>query len=76
LTNTVIIELDVQDAQELAFTAGKQASRIDWVLENTPPKPSQIADLDLRAKRLTRATNIIKIALTERVLNNVVNLKA
>jgi hypothetical protein len=67
----VTIELDVQQAQELASTARTTIKKIDWVLENTPPKkPGQAADLDARAKILTLAANTIEAALHARALEN------
>jgi hypothetical protein len=68
----ITIELEVEDAQELASSAERLSSNIDWVLENKPPKQSQIAAMDLRSKQLIRAATTIKIYLNDRALANTV----
>jgi hypothetical protein len=68
---TITIELEVMAAQELLSTARTTVKKIDWVLENTPPKkPGQAADLDNRAKVLTLTANIIEAVLHKRALEN------
>jgi hypothetical protein len=67
----ITIELEVEQAQELASTVRTTVKKIDWVLENTPPKkPGQAKDLDARAKLLTLAANTIEEALNARALAN------
>jgi hypothetical protein len=66
--DTITIELDVAIAQELASTALTTAGKIDWVLENRPPKKAQVDALDLRAKLLTVAATLINTKLNERAL--------
>jgi hypothetical protein len=74
----VNLEVDVEVAQELASTIRTVVKKIDWVLENTPPKkPGQAADLDARAKLLTQTAAYIESILHQRALANanVINLK-
>jgi hypothetical protein len=71
---TIIIELDIVQAQELASVARGKAKGIDWVLENKPPVPKKAAELDERAKILTQAATTIETALHQRALGNVVPL--
>jgi hypothetical protein len=74
----IAIEFDVEAAQELASTVRTVVRKIDYVLENTPPKkPGQAVDLDARAKLLTQIAANIEAALHHRALANanIVNLK-
>jgi hypothetical protein len=69
------VELEVEQYQELLFTARKKANDIDWVLENRyPTKPGQAKLLDDRAKMLTITAMLIEKALNERALTNVVKI--
>ena len=68
----ITIELEVEDAQELASSAERLSNNIDWVLENKPPKQSQSVAMDLRSKQLIRAATTIKIYLNDRALANTV----
>lgn len=70
----ITVEMEIEDAQELASTAETMVNRIDWTLENRPPKASQQASMDMRAKQLTRAANAIKKALSERAKENVIRM--
>lgn len=69
-TNKITIELTIEAAQELASTASTTANKIDWVLENRPPKKAQAAVLDERAKLLTKTATLIETALHKRALEN------
>lgn len=72
---TITIELEVAHAQELASTARTTIKKIDWVLENKPPrKQTDVIGLDLRAKILTLAATKIETALHQRALSNVVKI--
>lgn len=66
----VTVELDIEDAQEIANYMEKKASQIDWILDNRPPAKNKIAELDASAKRLVRVSAIIKKALHSRALEN------
>jgi hypothetical protein len=70
----VTIELDVDIAQELASSTETTVSKMDWVLENKSPRNA--ADLDERAKKLTKAATAIKTALHARAKANVVKIGA
>jgi hypothetical protein len=75
--NKISIEFDIEVAQELAFTCGTTAIKIDWVLENSPPKASQAKAMDERAKILTKTATLIEKALSDRAKindNNVVKM--
>jgi hypothetical protein len=69
-TNKVTIELTVEALQELASTANTTVRKIDWVLENKPPKKAQAEAMDARAKLLQKTANIIEKALNDRALAN------
>jgi hypothetical protein len=66
MPNTITVELTVNDAHECASSLRATINRIDWLLENNPPKKKgEVEKLDKRAKTLTIiATNI------EEKLNN------
>lgn len=64
------IEMEVYDFQEISSTLKTTARRIDWVLENKPPKrPGEAEALDTRAKHLTLISTLIDTELNKRVLN-------
>ena len=68
---TVIIDLSVEDAQECASTLRSTIKRIDWVLENNPPRKAGEAErMDERAKTLTIIANHIEEKLHERALKH------
>jgi hypothetical protein len=69
------IELSIDALQELASTARTTARKIDWVLENRPPKEKDAKDLDERAKLLMKTAAIIEKALNARALENVVPME-
>jgi hypothetical protein len=65
----VMIELQVDDAQEVASTLRTTVKKIDWVLENNPPRRSGDAErLDERAKTLTIVAEHIETILHQRAL--------
>ena len=61
------LEFEVVDAKECASTLRSTVKRIDWVLENNPPrnprKPNEAELLDVRAKHLTLIATMIEMAL-------------
>jgi hypothetical protein len=64
-----MLEVDVEDAQELARTLRTLVRRIDWTLENNPPKKeTDKVDLDARAKQLTIIASDVEAALHKRAL--------
>jgi hypothetical protein len=69
--NTVKIELDVKDAQELLAYLEKQESKLYWVLENRDPGNKK---LEIIAKNLKKFASPIKRALNERAKVNVVTI--
>jgi hypothetical protein len=70
----VMIELQVDDAQEVASTIRTVVSKIDWVLENNPPrKPGDAERLDMRAKTLTIVAEHIETTLHQRALSEANN---
>jgi hypothetical protein len=69
-TNKITIELSVEALQELASTCNTTVRKIDWVLENRPPKKAQAVAMDERAKLLQKTANIIEKVLNDRALAN------
>lgn len=70
-TEKISIEFKIEDAQQLAYYFRQQAGKIDWVLENTPPKnPAKVKVLDDKAKWLVVTATLIEKALHARALNN------
>jgi hypothetical protein len=71
-TNTKIkIELEVSDVQEMLSTIETTMGKIQWVIENNPPrKPNQLQLLQLRLLQLTRTSVILKRDLNARALEN------
>jgi|GEM_PF-3425653 hypothetical protein len=72
----VTIEFEIAQAQEVASTIRTTVKKIDFVLDNPPPKmkPGQLSDLDVRAKILTVAAQTIEDKLHARALANVVKI--
>jgi len=65
------IELEVIDAQEIASTLNSTVKKIDWVLENNPPrKVDEVKRLDVRGQRLTLIATLIETLLYEQVKGN------
>jgi hypothetical protein len=59
------IDMQDDDAVEVAKSLRTMVKRIDWVLDRSPPtKPGQVEAMDLRAKQLTRAAQAIEDALS------------
>jgi hypothetical protein len=59
------IEMQDDDAIEVAKSLRTMVKKIDWVLDRSPPKkPGEAEALDLRAKQLTRAAQAIEDALS------------
>jgi hypothetical protein len=66
---TVNVELTIGEAQELESTLRIMVKKIDWILENNPPKKAGEADkMDTRAKKLTLIAAKIAKLLNDRVL--------
>jgi hypothetical protein len=60
------IELEIVDAQEVAFTLNATVKKIDYVLENNPPRKAGEAErLDVRGQRLTLIATLIETLLYE-----------
>lgn len=67
----ISIELNVDVAQEVHYSLESLLKKIDWVLENQPPrKPSQLEALQIRRELLERASLNFKDALNNRALEN------
>jgi hypothetical protein len=68
-SQTLVIELSVDDAQEVASTLRTTVKKIDWVLENKPPSRRGEAErLDERAKQLSVIAQHIETCLHQRAL--------
>jgi hypothetical protein len=75
----ISIEFTIDEIQEVLFTIKATTRRIDWVLDNNPPRKSGEADkMDKRARLLTRTATFIEKKLNAKALSdqsdNVVNI--
>jgi hypothetical protein len=66
----ISVEMELVDVEEIESTLRTLISKIDWVLENNPPRRAGQAEaLDTRAKHLTLIAAIFVQALNNRALN-------
>jgi hypothetical protein len=71
--NKIVLQFDMEALQEVASTLRTTVKKIDWVIENRPPKKSELERLDVRAKLLTMTASQIEEALHERAKANPIN---